>query len=116
MATTQLPNAEWKRYFDQMARLSRGKQVYIEASGLRIGNQLASDWLPLLGITYDPRSDLLSVATDSLNHMIRHPSQIQVQYETDGLHNVEVTDALGDHQIIRLREPLLLGPEHTAPH
>jgi hypothetical protein len=91
-----------------MARMTRGKRVYVEASGLRIGSQVQSAWLPLMGITYDPRSDLLSVSTGSLNHMIHHPSQIQVDYEADGLHNVEVVDSEGNHQLIRLREPLML--------
>ncbi len=108
MATAQLESSQWKPYFDQLARISRKQEVYVEATGLRIGSQTESEWLPLIGITYDPKSDLLNVATDRVDHMIQHPSQIQVQYESDGLHNVEVTDAEGHQQIIKLREPLKL--------
>ncbi|WP_303908513.1 DUF5335 domain-containing protein [Thiohalomonas denitrificans] len=108
MTTTQLENSQWQTYFDQLARISRKQQVYIEAIGLGIGSQTESEWLPLIGITFDPKNDLLEVATERVDHLVRHPTRIQVQYEADGLHNVEVIDAEGNQQIIRLREPLKL--------
>ena len=108
METTQLENPRWQPYFDRLAHMSRRQQVYVEATGLHLGSQIESQWLPLLGITYDPKNDLLNVATEMVDHMIRHPARIRVQYESDGLHNVEVTDAEGEKQIIKLREPLKL--------
>lgn len=112
MVSTQLSNRQWQAYFDQIARLARSAQVYIEAAGLNIGAQVEADWLPLIGISYDPRNAVLSVTTDRIEHLINHPREIKVQYAADGLHNLAVTDAEGIEQLIRLREPLRLEQLH----
>lgn len=96
MATMNLERSRWHAYFDDMAHKTRGKQVYVETAEIHLGSQLETHWLPLTGITYDPKSDVLEVATDKLDHLINHPSEISVDYDTQGLHNVAVTDAEGN--------------------
>lgn len=108
MPTVQLENARWKPYLDRVANTLRGQQAYVEVSGLGLGDQVESEWLPLLGIAYDPKSDVVEMATEAVDHLISHPNRIYVQYESDGLHNLEVVDADGNQHIMRLREPLKL--------
>jgi hypothetical protein len=36
--------------------------------GLALGDQIAANWLPLLGITYEPKDDLLEIALEGLDH------------------------------------------------
>jgi hypothetical protein len=111
MATADLERSRWHAYFDDMARKTQGNQVCLETADVELGNQRESDWLPLSGITYDPKSDVLEVVTDRLDHLITHPSAISIDYDTEGLHNVSVIDAEGRRQIIRLKEPAPLpGP------
>lgn len=108
MATVDLDRNRWHDYFDEMAHAGRANEAHVEASGLDIGDQVEMDWLPLTGITYDPKSDVLEVTTDKVDHLINHPSAISIDYDSEGLRNIAVTDAEGHHQVIRLREPLRL--------
>jgi hypothetical protein len=39
-----------------------GRQAEIEVIGLTFGDQWTTKWLPLLGITYDPKADLIEIA------------------------------------------------------
>ncbi|MGE0080075.1 MAG: DUF5335 family protein [Thiohalomonadaceae bacterium] len=111
MATMDLDRSSWHAYFDDMARKTRGNQVYLETTGMRVGSQRETDWLSLNGITYDPKSDVLEVVTDKLDHLISHPSAISIDYDAEGLHNVSVIDAEGNRQLIHLKEPAPL-PAH----
>jgi hypothetical protein len=44
-------------------------------ASLDLGDQTQAEWLPLLGITYDPRDDVVDIALDGLDHMIRKPRE-----------------------------------------
>jgi len=111
MATMDLDRSNWHAYFDDLARKTLGNQVSLETTGMSMGSQRETDWLSLSGITYDPKSDVLEVITDRLDHLINHPSAISIDYDARGLHNVAVTDADGNCQIIHLKEPAPL-PVH----
>jgi hypothetical protein len=70
---------------------------------------------PLLGITYDSKDDLLDVALDRLNHLIRSPREILVDETSAGLASVAVVDEDGTRQVVRLQEPLMLPPATPSP-
>lgn len=107
MATRNLAPEQWKPYFEEIHRRMRGHAAYVDASGLRLAHVAPGDWLPLLGITYDQKGDLLDVTTEDVDHCILHPREIRVQDDADGLERVEVFDADGEQQVIRLREPIV---------
>lgn len=46
-----------------------GKQAEIEVALLDIGDQIEAEWVPLLGITYDPKDDPVVVLLDGLDHL-----------------------------------------------
>ena len=106
MSTTiQLERGAWQAYFDAASRRLAGQQVEIEIAALDIGDQIAAEWLPTLGLSYDVREDVLAVIAEGLNHMIHHPQQVFVEQEGDALRSVQATDADGRSQIIRFRPP-----------
>jgi Family of unknown function (DUF5335) len=39
-------------------------------ASLDLDHQTQAEWLPLLGISYDPRDDVVDIALDGLDHMI----------------------------------------------
>lgn len=102
--TTKLERTAWKAYFDNVSRLLDGKQVEIEVASLAIGSQLAAEWLPALGVSYDEDADLLAVMAEGLNHMIRHPREVFVQADGQELQTLSVTGDDGAIEIIRFRE------------
>jgi hypothetical protein len=108
MATVKLDKGAWHTYFDRISKLVVGKQTEIEVASLSLGDQLEAEWVPLLGITYDPKNDLLEVLLEGLDHLIRHPRDIYVDQGPAGLTSMEVIDADDVRQIIRLRDPVML--------
>jgi hypothetical protein len=108
MATVKLDKGTWQTYFDRITKLLVGKQAEIEIAALNIGDQIEAEWLPLLGVSYDPKDDLVEVLVEGLDHLIHNPREIFVDQVPTGLASMLVIDADDVQQIIRLRDPLML--------
>jgi len=103
-----VPRAEWKPFFDRLSKALLGKWAEIEVASLDLGDQILAEWIPLLGISYDERSDQLDVALDRTTHWIQHPNEVIVDENTSGLTSIAVVDREGTRQVIRLKDPLAL--------
>jgi hypothetical protein len=114
MATVKLDKGAWHAYFDRISKLVAGKQAEIEVASLKLGDQIEAEWVPLLGITYDPKNDLVEVLLEGLDHLIQNPRDIFVDQGPAGLTSMEVIDTDDVRQIIRLRDPLML-PHSPSP-
>jgi hypothetical protein len=108
MTVRKLEKGEWHTYFDRISKKLEAEEAEIEVMSLALGDQVESEWLPLLGITYEPKSDMLEVALEGLDHMIAKPREIFVDEQNLGLASVEILDGGGVRQIVKLRERLLL--------
>ena len=42
------------------------RRAEIEVASLDLGDQIEAEWLPLLGITYDDKDDVLEIALEEL--------------------------------------------------
>jgi hypothetical protein len=78
MATRELEKTERRPFFDRVSRGLIGNRAEILIAAPNLGNQIEAEWLPLLGITYDPKDDILEIALEGLDHMIRKPRVIYV--------------------------------------
>src|SRR5580765_5556460 len=86
MSTTRtLPKTEWRPFFDRMSKALLGEWAEIEVASLELGDQIVAEWIPMFGITYDSQDDLLDVALDRSDHLIRHPKEIVVEEDPNGL-------------------------------
>jgi hypothetical protein len=110
MAMLAVPPTEWRGFFDRLSKALLGKRAEIEVASLDLGDQIVAEWLPLIGITYDSRDDLLDVALDGTDHLIRHPREVMVEEGPSGVTSIAVVDADGARQIVRLKEPVPLPP------
>ena len=109
MTTRKLDKTQWAPFFDGLSKvLLEGKQAEIEVASLALGSQVQAAWLPLLGITYDQNDDLVEVALEGLDHMIRKPREIYVENGAGALASLEIVDADGVKQIVKLRDQLML--------
>jgi Family of unknown function (DUF5335) len=59
-------------------------------------------WLPLFGIVYDPKDDLVEVALEGLDHLIRKPRDISIEEGNGLLASVKIIDADGIRQNVKL--------------
>lgn len=115
MATTKLDKTAWQTTFDQLSKsLLVGKEVEIEVTGLRIGDQIEQKWIQLLGMSYDPKSDVIQILVEGLDHLIHKPREVWIDQGPIGLASMEVIGGDDLRQIIRLREPLMLPYSGTA--
>ena len=111
MTTRKLERTEWRSFLDRVSKLLDAKEAEIEVISLRLGEQVQAEWLPLIGITYDPGSDLVEVALEGLDNMIRRPRDIYVESGAGTLASIEIIDADGVKQIVKFRDRLLLPPQ-----
>jgi len=110
MTTRKLEKAEWRPFFDAVSKLLEAKVAEVEVASLDLGDQVQAEWLPLLGITYDPNDDIVEIALEGLDHMIYKPREIYLENGGGGLASVEIVDADGVRQIVKLKDELLLPP------
>ena len=110
MAIQAVPATEWRGFFDRLSKALLGKRAEIEVASLDLGDQIVAEWLPMIGITYDSRDDLLDVALDGTDHLIRHPREVIVEEGPSGVTSIAVVDGDGARQIVRLKEPVPLPP------
>jgi hypothetical protein len=108
MTTRKLDPADWRAYCDSLSKALIGKQAEIEVASLTLGAQIEAEWLPLLGIVYDDKSDTMEIALAGLDHIVPHPREFYVEDGPDGVSSLGISDDAGTRQIIRLREPLVL--------
>jgi Family of unknown function (DUF5335) len=57
MTVRKLDKANWHAFFDFISKLLEGKQVEIEVASLALGDQVAAEWLPSLGLVHDPKDN-----------------------------------------------------------
>ena len=108
MAIRDLSRSEWQAYSSRVSKSLEGKRAHIEVAALPIGHQIAAKWVPIFGITYDPRDDVFEVAVEGLDHLIDKPRSVTVDEGPTGLRSLEIVDGDGQKQIIQLAEPLML--------
>jgi hypothetical protein len=110
----KVPQGEWRTFFDRISKALLGKWAEIEVASLDLGDQIVAEWVPMIGITYDSKDDLLDVALDRANRLIRHPRDIEVEEQAGGLASVAILDADGTRHVVRLKAPLMLPPATTT--
>lgn len=114
MTTRKLEKAEWHPFFDKVSKALIGKRAEIEIASLGLGDQIEAEWLPVIGIAYDPKDDVLEIALDGLDHLIPHPKEIYVDDTGVVLSSLDVIDQDGTSQIVQLRDPVMLPAASPA--
>ena len=107
MAIRQLPRTDWNDYFDAFSKekSDSGRIDYAEIRVFspEIGAQPQTKWLPLQGLTYDPKDDRLDVFVKGLDHMIVHPKVIYVEESSGRLDSIEVVREDGTYEVVEIR-------------
>jgi hypothetical protein len=113
MTIRRLEKPEWRPFFDTMSKILEAKVAEVEVASLDLGDQTQAEWSPLIGITYDPRDDAVEIALDGHDHMIRKPREIYMDDGAAGLTSLEIVDADGVRQIVKLKDQLMLPAPRT---
>lgn len=111
MPTRTLARAEWRRYCDQVSKQVAGRQVELDVASLKLGDRVQARWLPLLGVVFDMRGDVIEIALDGVGHSILAPREILLEETERGLVALEIVAADETVETLRFREPLRLEQE-----
>jgi hypothetical protein len=116
MSTRTLARAEWRRYCDRISKDIAGRRVELDVASLDLGDHVEARWLPLLGVVFDARGDVLEIALDGIGHSILSPREILLEETERGLVALEIVAADDTVETLRFREPLRLeSPESKVP-
>jgi hypothetical protein len=90
-------------------------QAMVEVMSLDFGCQVEAHRLPMLGMSYDPRNDVLELLIGDLDHLIRSPRELYFDDALLGSMVLQIVDADGVRQIVTFRYPLMLpSPDRDA--
>jgi hypothetical protein len=109
MFNRKLDKAEWESFFNFLSKQLEGKLAEIEIASLKVGDQIEAEWLPLVGIAYDPKDDIVEIALEDHDHIINKPREIYFAEEGTQFMGLDILDGEGAHQIVKLRDPLMLA-------
>ena len=104
----QIDRDDFEKYFDDISKFITNQQIELGVFGLDIGDQIESEWAPLDGISYEPKTDTLFVHTKYVDHAILGPQQIIVAETNSRIHAISVKDADRRSHILQFRSPLML--------
>jgi hypothetical protein len=111
MAIRTLDKTQWAPFFDAVSNSATTKRADIEVASLALGSQIEAEWVPLQGIVYDAKNDIIEIVLgDQLDHLIHRPQKVNIDDNPVGLSSMLIIDGDGTEHIIKLRDPLMLPP------
>jgi hypothetical protein len=113
MALEKLEKTQWSAFCDRMSGGLMGKRAEIEIASQDLGIQVKTNWLPVIGLVYDARSDMMEIVLDGIEHVVLHPRELYVDYGPGGIESLGIVDHDYAWQIVLLRDPLMLPSPRT---
>ncbi|RUM39744.1 MAG: hypothetical protein DSY57_00740 [Desulfobulbus sp.] len=108
MAWKKLEESEYEAYFDKLSKAFTNEKVEIEVLAVSIGAQKQTRWIPLIGISYDPREKTIFIISEAIDHHIKRPQDVQI-HETDaGIDTIQITGSDGYEHLLKLKNPVAL--------
>jgi hypothetical protein len=104
----KLSKEAWRPFLDRVTRSLTGKRAEVEIASLNLGDQIAAERLPIIGISYDPNDDIVEVALEGYDHLINAPREIHPKRDDGQLSAIEIVDADFTRHIVKLSDPLAL--------
>jgi hypothetical protein len=114
-STHELARSEWRRYCDRLSKHLAGRRVELDIASLELGDHVEARWLPLFGVVFDARGDVLEIALDGIGHSILAPRAIHLEQTDRGLVALSIVSANDSVETLRFREPLHLDVQVGAP-
>jgi hypothetical protein len=115
MTIRKLERGEWNGLCLRVTRYCSGMKAMVEVMSLDFGCQVEAHRLPMLGMSYDPRNDVLELLIGDLDHLIRSPRELYFDDALLGSMVLQIVDADGVRQIVTFRYPLMLpSPDRDA--
>ena len=106
--TQAIERSDWEHYCERISGALQASDAEIEVASLKLGNQVEARWLPFIGITYDPNDDIIDIALEGVDHIVKHPQELRADGDAGSLTALEIIDNDGMQHLVRLRDILAL--------
>lgn len=102
--STLIKKEDYHVYFDDLSKFFEDDLVEVEVIGLKIGDQVESDYVTLNGITYEDKEDnLFFYLGDELEHVVRNPVEIYVDEGEFGVDEIAIKCAHGHLHLVKFK-------------
>jgi hypothetical protein len=115
MTIQKLERDEWNGLCLRVTRYCSGMQAMLEVMSVELGCQIEVHRSPMIGMSYDPRSDVMEFLIGDLDHLIRAPRELYFDDAPLGSVALQIVDAEGVRQIVTLQYPPML-PSPGSTH
>ena len=110
MALRMIARVQWHAFCDHVSKgLAGHHRAETVLTSPCHGTQIQAEWMPLLGIAYDPKGDVIEIGLAGLGHRIHRPYRLYADEGPAGLAALVILDDAGVRHEIRLREPVRLS-------
>jgi hypothetical protein len=109
----KIEKANWPAFLDFLSKALIGKRAEIEVASLRLGDQIEAEWVPLLGIRYDPSNDVVVIELVQFEHVVPTPRELYFDEKAGQWAALEIVDAEGARHILQLKDPLMLPAPYS---
>lgn len=113
MSLSRIEKSQWSGFCRLLNAQLPGQRAEIEVASLELGVQTAVRWLPVIGVAYDSRTDVIELILDGMDHLIFHPTEVYMEFGSGGVESLAIVER-DVWQIITLRTPLMLPPPLPA--
>ena len=104
----KLNKAQLRELLDRVNKQLEGRPVEVDVASLELGDQIQADWIPLLGLSYDPHDDTVAIILEGIDVTISKPREIHFDGVGAQWNALDIRDAQGIRHIVELKELLLL--------
>jgi hypothetical protein len=107
MTTRAIGLSDWHIYLNKVSADLSDRRAEVRIVSPTLGNQVEAAGVRLIGITYDLKDQVLEVALEGLDHLIRKPVEFYVQEGQSGVESFSILDAEGNRHIVQLLPPVI---------
>ena len=108
MGLQKLDRSRWMGVCAAVSVALLGKRAEIEVVSPAVGILIEANWLPAIGIAYDPAEDALKIILDGVDHLVFQPREMYLDFGLGGIQSLGILDQENAWQIVQLRDPLML--------
>ena len=108
MGIQKFDKSKWSDVCAAISITLLGKRAEIEVVSPDDGLLIAAQWLPMIGIVFDPVNDELKIMLDGVDHFVFQPREMYFDFGFGGVQSLGILDNQNAWQIVLLRDPLML--------
>jgi hypothetical protein len=108
MGLQKFERSQWTHVCAAVSIGLLGKRAEIEVVSPVDGILIEAQWLPVIGIAYDPENDALKIMLEGVDHFVFQPQEMYLDFGLGGVQSVGIRDNENAWQIVLLRDPPML--------